>query len=317
MISGLVHLPPPLGDDISRCRLARRLFCCPLDRCYSYAVLHRTLHGRDASTGNRTPDSRDLHSFLLPMLCTTTSDSSVVYLGLGFGGLVKRICAGPSCVGETTAGRWWIKQEIYCTQDVHSVTTGWRLKSLAMADFRLHRVPSSGTKLCGRSESDLVTPLVQYTYRSVGALTSGTFHWFQLLQHHKKLREHSIVSPSGPCFIPGLQPIFTKFMRQKGSQLSLPFKFKTRLFSGVDMGERPITVAAPSKAWTVFVSSNAGIVVSNPTQCMDVCVRLFCVCVVLRVGSGFATGWSPVQGVLATVYGIKKLKKRPRSNKGL
>jgi hypothetical protein len=35
---------------------------------------------------------------------------------------------------------------------------------------------------------------------------------------------------------------------------------------------------------------------------MDVCLRLFCV----RVGSGRATGWSPVQGVLPTVF--KKLK---------
>jgi hypothetical protein len=36
---------------------------------------------------------------------------------------------------------------------------------------------------------------------------------------------------------------------------------------------------------------------------------------VLCVGSGLATGWSFVQGVLPTVYRIKKLKKRPRSNK--
>jgi hypothetical protein len=39
----------------------------------------------------------------------------------------------------------------------------------------------------------------------------------------------------------------------------------------------PITVAAQSEAWNVFVRSNAGIVVSNPTQGMDVCVCLFCV----------------------------------------
>jgi hypothetical protein len=44
---------------------------------------------------------------------------------------------------------------------------------------------------------------------------------------------------------------------------------------------------------------------------MSVC--LFCVCVVLCAGSGLATGWSPVQGVLPTMYRIKKLKKRPRS----
>jgi hypothetical protein len=48
---------------------------------------------------------------------------------------------------------------------------------------------------------------------------------------------------------------------------------------------------------------------------MDICLRLFCVCVVLYLGSGLATGWSPVRGVLPTVYRIKKLKKRPKSNK--
>jgi hypothetical protein len=34
----------------------------------------------------------------------------------------------------------------------------------------------------------------------------------------------------------------------------------------------PITVAARSKAWTVFARSNTGIVGSNPSQGMDVCV---------------------------------------------
>jgi hypothetical protein len=52
----------------------------------------------------------------------------------------------------------------------------------------------------------------------------------------------------------------------------------------------PITVAARSKARTVFARSNAGIVVSNPTQGMDcrfVCI--YCVRVVLCVGRGLAT----------------------------
>jgi hypothetical protein len=40
------------------------------------------------------------------------------------------------------------------------------------------------------------------------------------------------------------------------------------------------TVAARSKAWTVFARSNAEILRSNPTRGMDVCVRLFCVCIV-------------------------------------
>jgi hypothetical protein len=38
-----------------------------------------------------------------------------------------------------------------------------------------------------------------------------------------------------------------------------------------------------------------------------------CVCAVLCVGSGLATGWSSVQGVLPTVYKIRELKKWPRS----
>jgi hypothetical protein len=52
-----------------------------------------------------------------------------------------------------------------------------------------------------------------------------------------------------------------------------------------------------SKAWTVFAHSNAGIVDSNPTQGMNVCV-----CVFLCVDSGLATGWSLVQWVLPSVY---------------
>jgi hypothetical protein len=50
------------------------------------------------------------------------------------------------------------------------------------------------------------------------------------------------------------------------------------------------SVVVRSKVLNIFVRSNAGIVGSNPTQGMDVCVRLFCVCVVLCVGSGLATG---------------------------
>jgi hypothetical protein len=47
---------------------------------------------------------------------------------------------------------------------------------------------------------------------------------------------------------------------------------------------KPTTGVTRSKAWTVFALSKAGIVGSNPTQGMDVCVRLFCLCVVLCVG---------------------------------
>jgi hypothetical protein len=48
---------------------------------------------------------------------------------------------------------------------------------------------------------------------------------------------------------------------------------------------------------------------------MDVCVRLFCIYAVLCVGSGLATDWSRVKGVLPIVNGIKKLEKRSRSNR--
>jgi hypothetical protein len=78
-----------------------------------------------------------------------------------------------------------------------------------------------------------------------------------------------------------------------------------------------ISAAAQSKAWTVFARSNAGVAGSNPTRGMDVCVHLFCVSFVLYVGRGLATNWSPSQRFLVTVYRIKKLKKRPKPNKGL
>jgi hypothetical protein len=44
--------------------------------------------------------------------------------------------------------------------------------------------------------------------------------------------------------------------------------------------------------------------VQNSTPVMDVCIHLFCLCAVLCVGRGLATGWSPVQGVLPTLYRI-------------
>jgi hypothetical protein len=49
--------------------------------------------------------------------------------------------------------------------------------------------------------------------------------------------------------------------------------------------ETPIAVAARYKAWTVFALTNAGIVGSNPTQGMDVCLYLFCVCVAVWVAA--------------------------------
>jgi hypothetical protein len=52
----------------------------------------------------------------------------------------------------------------------------------------------------------------------------------------------------------------------------------------------PITVATRSKVLTVFARSNAGIMGSNPTQDMDVCVCVYSVIVLFCVSSGLATG---------------------------
>jgi hypothetical protein len=49
---------------------------------------------------------------------------------------------------------------------------------------------------------------------------------------------------------------------------------------------------------------------------MDVFMRLFSVYVVLCIGRGLATGLSPVQRVLHTVYKIKKLKSGQGPTKG-
>jgi hypothetical protein len=68
----------------------------------------------------------------------------------------------------------------------------------------------------------------------------------------------------------------------------------------------PIPVAAQTEAWTVLALSNTKIVGSNPTGGTDVRVRLFYVCVALRVDSGLATGWASVQGSIPTVYRIRK-----------
>jgi hypothetical protein len=71
----------------------------------------------------------------------------------------------------------------------------------------------------------------------------------------------------------------------------------------------PITVAARSKAGSVFARLNTGIVGSNTTQGMDVCFRLFCVCALLYAGSGLATADPPFKEFYRLCKMIKKLKK--------
>jgi hypothetical protein len=51
-----------------------------------------------------------------------------------------------------------------------------------------------------------------------------------------------------------------------------------------------ITVAAPSKAWTLFALSKAADVSSNPTRGMNICVPSFRVRAVLCVSSGLWAG---------------------------
>jgi hypothetical protein len=93
-------------------------------------------------------------------------------------------------------------------------------------------------------------------------------------------------------------PIFIFFT---GAILRHNLLQKSQLF--VTKSTEPVTVAERSEACTVFARSEAGIVGSNPNQGMDIwCVcAFFCVCVVLCLGRGLATSWSPVQGVLPSV----------------
>jgi hypothetical protein len=75
-----------------------------------------------------------------------------------------------------------------------------------------------------------------------------------------------------------------------------------------DSFTRPNTVAAWSEARTVFARSNAGIVGSNPTQDMNVCVRLFCVCAILFISSGLAAADPPSKESYRSVKMITKLR---------
>jgi hypothetical protein len=67
------------------------------------------------------------------------------------------------------------------------------------------------------------------------------------------------------------------------------------------------TVTARSKHEPSSPARTLGSWVRIPLEAwMSVCV--YCVFALSCVGSGFATDWSPVQGVLLTVYRIKKVK---------
>jgi hypothetical protein len=72
--------------------------------------------------------------------------------------------------------------------------------------------------------------------------------------------------------------LYWNFIRNKfkkcGYSFHTPFLLSELQMQGLML---PITVAARSKALTLFSHSNAGILGSNPAQDMYVCVRLFCV----------------------------------------
>jgi hypothetical protein len=88
-----------------------------------------------------------------------------------------------------------------------------------------------------------------------------------------------------------------------------PVSRRRNLFGSPNI-KMPITETSRSKAWTVFARSNTGIVGSNPTQGMDVCV--YSVFVLSCVGSGLPTGWFPVQELLPGVLRLRNLSETKR-----
>jgi hypothetical protein len=138
-------------------------------------------------------------------------------------------------------------------------------------------------------------------------------------QKHEICYSHYVISDSHSNEMPNVNTLNERRERESSIlfQTIVSILWVFIMFWCLYVKCRPITVAARSKAWIVFARSNAGIVGSNPSQDMNVCLRLFCVCVILCVGIGLATGWSPVQGVLPTVYRIKKLKSGQGETKGL
>jgi hypothetical protein len=70
----------------------------------------------------------------------------------------------------------------------------------------------------------------------------------------------------------------------------------------------PNAVVALSKVRTAFAFSNTGVVGSNPTLGMDVCMRLLCLCIVLCVGSGLAMAVPPSKESYRLCIGLRNRK---------
>lgn len=66
------------------------------------------------------------------------------------------------------------------------------------------------------------------------------------------------------------------FFREFRSTLNICLHLESCSGSHISVARLPITVA-----WNDFARSNTRIVISNPTQCVNVCLRLFYVCIVL------------------------------------
>jgi hypothetical protein len=96
--------------------------------------------------------------------------------------------------------------------------------------------------------------------------------------------------------------VLRRSVRNETTKRQSPMRPIGITFRVLQLSIRPFIVTARSKSWTAFAHSNTGIVGSNPTSDTGVCARLFCVRAVLCAGSGLETDWSPVQGVLPTVY---------------
>jgi hypothetical protein len=89
--------------------------------------------------------------------------------------------------------------------------------------------------------------------------------------------------------------IATEALKEKRHWLFIEFIITAAIyftkFSNQYLNFMPITWREYRSQWPRRLRhhSNSGVVSSNSTEGMDVYVRLFCVCVVLRVGSGLET----------------------------
>jgi hypothetical protein len=131
-------------------------------------------------------------------------------------------------------------------------------------------------------------------------------HYYLQFIFHESSHQSTLLSLDTDSVITNQQdhePILTATENE-----STPYK---HILMTSSFSYKNVALAARSKVWTVFALLNAGIVGSNLTQGMDVCVRLFC------LGSAPETGRTPVQGVLQAVYRIKKLNKWPRSTRAV